>query len=414
MVHETKAAVGALAVEPVELTDDFFRSPHAVYQRLRDRGPVNFVRFPDASTGWLITGYEVARAAFTDPAISKVLGAPQARAAVAANSGDHAIRSGLFKDMMVFYDPPEHTRLRALVNRAFGSRAIRDLEPRVVEIADALLADLEVGAGDVQDLLEVYAGPLSMLVICELLGVPVSDRGQFRDWSAIVVSSEPTREDRTKAVHEFVGYIDRLIRTKGAAPEADLLSELIAAEEDGSRLTHPELISMVFLLLVAGYETSANLIGNAIALLLSDSDSRELLRNDAGRVPPFVEEVLRYESPTRETTFRYTKAPVVLGGIEIPAGELVVISVAAAGRDPDRFDNPDTLDPGRPANQHLAFGHGIHRCVGAQLSRTEGVVALTRLLAKFPSLELAQGADFQWRKSLIVRGLTTVPVRLRP
>ncbi|MQY23153.1 cytochrome P450 family protein [Nocardia macrotermitis] len=414
MADETTAVVGESAIEAVELGEDFFREPHAVYERLRRRGPVHFVRFPDASTGWLVTGYEAAKAAFTDPGISKVLGAPDALDAVAASGGDHTIRSGLFKDMMVFYDPPEHTRLRALVNRAFGSRAIRDLEPRVVEIADALLADMATRADETQDLLQEYASPLSMLVICELLGVPPTDRGRFREWSAIVVSSEPTRDARTTAVQEFVGYIDALIRAKMAAPQEDLLSELIAAGEGGNRLSHRELISMVFLLLVAGYETSANLIGNAVALLLSGNGSRASLREDPDRIPAFVEEVLRYESPTRETTFRYTREPVRLGGVEIPAGQVVVLSVAAAGRDPERFTEPDEFDPDRPANQHLAFGHGIHRCVGAQLSRTEGIVALTRLLATHPDLQLAPDADLTWRKSLIVRGLTTVPVRLHP
>lgn len=414
MGHETACAAKELAVDPFELTDDFYQDPYTAYDRLRSRGPVHYVRFPDSSTAWLVTDYEVAKIAFTDPTISKALKSTGARAALAANGGDQHVQSGLFKDMMVFYDPPEHTRLRTLVNRAFGSRAVRDLAPRVAEIADSLLAAMASESNADQDLLDSYAVPLPMMVIGALLGVPHSDRDSFREWSTILVSSEHSNDARMAAVQEFVAYIDQLIRTKSGAPDSSLLSELIAVGEDGDRLTHRELISMVFLLLVAGYETAVNLVGNAVATLLADNDTRVMVRDDPSRIPALVEEVLRHRSPAGEATFRYTTEPIALGGIEIPAGELIVVSMAAAGRDPRRFTDPHRVDIDRPDNHHLAFGYGIHRCVGAQLARMEATIALTRLLGEYPDLELAAGAELEWRRSLIVRGLTKLPVRLHP
>ncbi|WP_024800417.1 cytochrome P450 [Nocardia sp. BMG51109] len=414
MGYEAGSVTEGWTAEPVDLTEEFYLNPHGVYARLRERGPVHYVRFPDSSTGWLVTGYEAAKQVFTDPSISKELGSAGARAAATAHGARGQVAGGMFADMMIFHDPPEHTRLRALVNRAFGSRAVRELEPRVTEIADGLLAGLAGGADDVQDLLEGYAFPLGMLMICELLGVPHEDRDRFRAWSAVLMSGDETRDTRTDSVREFVGYIDQLIRAKGAAPGQDVLSELIAAREDGDRLSHRELISMVFVLLVAGFETTVNLIGNAVAKLLTDKDSRRPLLDDPGRIPAFVEEVLRYRSPTRETTFRYTTAPITLAGNDIPPGQIIVVSVAAANRDPNHFADAHRFDPDRPDNHHVAFGHGIHHCVGAPLARMEGAVALTRLLAEYPALELADGATLEWRKSLVIRGLTALPVRLRP
>ncbi|MGV9666121.1 cytochrome P450 family protein [Nocardia niigatensis] len=413
MVHENAVPAVDLAIEPFVLTDDFYQHPHAAYDVLRERGPAHFVRFPDGGTGWLITGYEEAKAAFLDPAISKALKSQGARAALAGD-GAGAQAGAMFGDMMLFYDPPEHTRLRTLVNRAFSSRAVRELAPRITELADGLLADLAAEAAADQDLLDRYAFPLPMLVICELLGVPNQDRDDFRAWSTTLVSNDEPAEARGAAVHKFLAYIDQLIRTKHDDPSDDLLSELISVSEDGDRLSHRELISMVFLLLVAGFETTVNLISNGVAILLTDKDARATLDESPDRVPDFVEEVLRFESPASEGTFRYTTAPVVLGGVEIPAGQRILVSMAAADRDPARFTDPHRVDLDRADRNHLAFGYGIHRCVGAPLARMEGGIALTRLLATYPNLEMAADAELSWRTSLIVRGLTNLPVRLRP
>ncbi|MFE3055129.1 cytochrome P450 [Nocardia sp. NPDC059239] len=412
MGYEIGSPADNLATEVTELTDNFFDEPHTVYDQLRARGAVHRVRLPDSGLGWLITDYEVAKAAFTDPAISKVLKSPGAKATVAAEGGDRHLGGSMFADMMVFYDPPEHTRLRGLVNRAFSGRAMAELSPRISELADELLADLASDRGEVVDLLERFAVPLGMSVICELLGVPSTDRDAFQRWSTSLLSSEESNEARATAVMDFVRYIDQLIRTKDATPGRDLLSELIAARQDDDRLSHRELISMVFLLLVAGFETTVNLIGNGVAIFLADKNLHQALLADPDRIPAFIEEVLRFEAPATEATFRYTTAPTTLGGIEIPQDQLILISMAAADRDPTQFPDPHRFDPDRFPN-HIAFGHGIHRCVGAPLARTESAIALTRLLSTYPNLELAPDTDLRWRKSLIVRGLTALPVRLR-
>ncbi|MFX0579435.1 cytochrome P450 family protein [Nocardia nepalensis] len=402
------------AIEPFELTDDFYQHPHAAYDELRGRGPAHFVRFPDGGTGWLITDYEAAKAVFLDPTISKALKSEGARAAL-ANAGVGARGAGgRFGDMLVFHDPPEHTRLRTLVNRAFSSRAVRELAPRITELADALLADLAGDAATDLDLLDRYAFPLPMLVICELLGVPNEERDNFRAWSTTLVSNDETAEARGAALQQFVAYIDQLIGAKREDPAGDLLSELITVSEDGDKLSYRELIGMVFQLLFAGFATTVNLISNAVAILVSDNGIRAALVQDPGRVRDFVEEVLRYESPASEAGFRYTTVPVTVGSVEIPAGQRVLVSMAAADRDPARFADPQTFDLDRADKNHLAFGYGIHRCVGASLARMEGGIALARLLAAYPDLELAAGAELSWRKSLNVRGLTGLPVRLRP
>lgn len=412
MVNSTGAA--AATAKPIELGEEYFQDPHASFDWLRDLGPVHYVRFPDTRTGWLITDYEASRAAFTEPSISKAIKSSGARAVLVEHGGEQRVKSGLFRDMMVFYDPPQHTRLRDLVNRAFGSPAIRDLAPRVTEIADSLLVGMADSADASQDLLDHFALPLPTMVISALLGVPRSDRDRFRVWTTVIFSGEHSPDDKLAAVQEFVSYIEQLIAIKAAVPESDLLSELIAASENGDRLTARELVSMVFMLLVAGFETTAHLIGNAVAILLADTGTRDLLCADPGRIFAFVEEVLRYESSACEATFRYTTSPVTLGGVDIPAKQLIMVSTAAADRDPRRFPDPQRFDMNRTDNQHLAFGHGIHRCVGAQLARTETVIALTRLLDHYPRLELAAGVRLQWRKSILVRGLTSLPVVLLP
>ncbi|MFI6998849.1 cytochrome P450 [Nocardia sp. NPDC050175] len=413
MEIETASAADGSVNSAFVLTSDFYRDPQVAYRALRERGPVNRMVFPDRSTGWLITGYAEVKEAFTHPGISKRLGADGARSALAANNAGHQVQSGPFEHMLVFYDPPEHTRLRTLLSGAFGTRAVRGLAPRVAELADALLTEL-AAADDVVDLLDGYAVPLSMSVICELLGVPDEDRGRFQRWSTVIVSGEHAPRERMTAAAEFVAYIDHLIAERTTEPGADLLSELIVAEADGDRLTARELRSMVLVLLVAGFETAANLIGNAVVTLLSDIDSHQRLHSDPERIPAFIEEVLRHRSPTSETTFRYTTTAITLGGIDIPAGELIVLSVAATGRDPRRFADPESIDIDRSDNGHLAFGHGIHYCIGAPLARMEGCIGLARLLQRYPDLELSPHSEPEWRTSFAIRGLTALPVRLRP
>ncbi|GAB2677272.1 cytochrome P450 family protein [Nocardia goodfellowii] len=393
----------------VELTDDFYQDPHAVYRTLYERGPIHRVRV-DGVAGWLIVDHDVAKQAFTEPSISKKIGSPEGQAVLAKHGAADKFNAAI-TDNMLFADPPQHTRLRKLVQKAFAGRAIRDLGPRITDIADQLLDDMH--GADTVDLLDSYAFPLPIAVICELLGVPDDDKDDFRAWTAGVVDESASIEVRTNAGISFFTYLTGLIPARTENPGDDLLSALIVAKDDGDQLDQQELISMLLLLLAAGHETTVNLIGNAVHELLRDPQLADRLRADPAGIPAFVEEILRTQGPVHLATARYTTAPVTLGGQHIDAGEFVMISIGAANRDAKRFPDPDRFDAGRADNKHVAFGHGMHFCVGAALARMEATVALTRLLARTSALSLdGEFGALAWRKSLLIHGLTALPVRL--
>ncbi|MEV6136245.1 cytochrome P450 [Nocardia sp. NPDC051990] len=397
------------ADEILELTDEFHQHPHEVYATLRKRGPIHRVRL-EGVLGWMIVDHEVAKQAFVEPTISKKIGSPQGQA-VMAEHGAEGRYNGAINDNMLFADPPQHTRLRSLVAKAFASRAIRDLGPRIEQIADALLDDLTTRES--ADLLDSYAFPVPISVICELLGVPDADKDEFRAWTAVLVDDSADIEERTSTGVRFFTYLTELIAERSQNPLDDLLSELIVAKDDNDRLDQQELISMLFLLLTAGHETSVNLIGNALHELLIDPRAADHLRADPSKIPGFIEETLRYQGPVHFGTARYTTAPITLGDQDIDAGEFIIISIAAANRDPKRFTEPDRFDPNHGDNRNIAFGHGIHYCIGAALARMEATIALTRLLARIPAMSLDTPAhELTWRNSLLIRGLTTLPVRL--
>ncbi|MEU8901531.1 cytochrome P450 [Nocardia sp. NPDC048505] len=394
----------------IELGDDFYQDPHAIYRELCVHGPIHRVRV-DGVVGWLVVDHDLARQAFTEPNISKRIGSPEGQAVLAKHGAADKFNAAI-TDNMLFADPPQHTRLRKLVQKAFAGRAIRELGPRVTAIADQLLDDM-LAAGTV-DLLDAYAFPLPVAVICELLGVPDDDKDEFRAWTAGVVDEAASIEVRTSAGISFFTYLTGLIPARTAEPGDDLLSELIVAMDDGDRLEQQELISMLLLLLAAGHETTVNLIGNAVHELLRNPLLAARLRADPEHIPAFVEEILRAHGPIHLATARYTTAPIVLADQHIDAGEFVMISIGAANRDPKRFAVPDRFDTDRADNRHMAFGHGIHFCVGAALARLEATVALTQLLRRTSALTLdGEFAELSWRKSLLIRGLNALPVRLR-
>lgn len=399
------------ADEILELTDDFYQDPHAIYRELRARGPIHRIRI-DGVLGRLVVDHEVAKQAFMEPGISKKIGSPQGQEVLARN-GAADMFNGAINDNMLFSDPPQHTRLRKLVTKAFTGRAVRELGPRITAIADELLDEM---SGRTQvDMLDAYAFPLPIAVICELLGVPDDDKDDFRAWTAVVVDDSAPIEERTTAGIAFFTYMTKLIAARTDSPGEDLLSELIVAKEDGDRLDQSELISMLLLLLAAGHETTVNLIGNAVHEMLRDPGIAARLRADRTAVPAYVEEVLRSQGPIHLATARYTTRPIVLGGQEIDAGEFVMISLAATNRDPARFEQAGRIDIDREDKRHIAFGHGIHFCLGAALARMEATVAITRLLERIPALSLDPGAGAPtWRKSLLIRGLETLPVSLVP
>jgi cytochrome P450 len=379
----------------------FRDNPHASYARWRSEGPVRRVRLPHGEDAWLVTGYAEARKALTDPRLSKE---PQdAR----ANS-----EAGALDRHLLATDPPDHTRLRKLVEGAFTSRRIDSLRPRIEVITDELL-DAMSSVYERVDLIDALAFPLPMKVVSELLGIPVEDQDSFRAWFGDLVADEgvigPEREQASRVA--LARYIKDLISHRRDNLGDDLISGLIAARDNDDRLCEDELISMVFLLLFAGHETTVNLIGSGAYLLLSDRDRWERLRGDRALLPAAIEEFLRFESPVEMTSNRTATEDLELGGQHIAAGDVVLVVLLAANRDPERFESPDEVRFDRPRNPHIAFGHGIHYCLGAPLARLEARIAFDRLLDRFPQLRLAVDPQaLKWRPGLLTRGLHTLPV----
>jgi cytochrome P450 len=398
----------------VELDSAFFADPHGLYARLRAESPVARARTPAGLPVWLVTRYDDARQALNDPRLAKdstgfaqVLDRqpipPERRAVFAQELGRH----------MLSTDPPDHTRLRKLVSKAFTVRAIAGMRPRIEEIAAGLADQMTAGPPEV-DLLDAFAFPLPMTVICDLLGVPDTERLMFRRWSNTLLSSDGTAEDRTAAGVAMAQYLGALVAEKRARPADDMLSAIVAASEDADRLSADETVSMAFLLLVAGHETTVNLIGNGMLALLRQPDRLAELRADPDLTPRAVEEFLRFNGPVDLATFRHTTESVEIGGTTIPPGEVVLVALTSANRDLDHYPAADDLDLRRDAGGHLAFGFGLHHCLGAPLARLEGEVAFRTLLARFPDLALACAPDeLTWRASMLMRGLTRLPVRLR-
>ncbi|MFF3314338.1 cytochrome P450 [Streptomyces sp. NPDC003035] len=388
-------------IELGEWGAEFTANPYPYYAKLRESGPVHHVRMPDGWEFWLVVGHEEGRAALADPRLVK---SPSVIGVV-------PVDEEIIGPNLLAVDPPDHTRLRKLVTREFTGRRVEALRPRVQELADEL-ADAMAPAGRA-DLVDAFAFPLPITVICELLGVPAADRDSFRRWSNELVApadGTPARE----VVEGFGAYLDALIEDKRASrPTDDLLSALITTRaEDGDRLSLPELRGMAYLLLVAGHETTVGLITNTIRALFAHPDQLAALRADFGLLDGAIEEGLRYDGPVESTTFRVAKEPTVIGDTPIPAHSAVFVSLAGGDRDPKRFPDPDRFDIRREPRGHLAFGHGIHYCLGAPLARLEGAIAVRTLLERFPRLELdPDGAPWEWMPGLLVRGVRRLPVR---
>ncbi|WP_405136971.1 cytochrome P450 [Nocardia sp. NBC_01388] len=391
---------------------DFFADPHRHYRRWREYGPVRRVRFPDGVIRWVILGHAEGRAALADPRLRKNIAHVEALVSAKRQTPPMDPRQIALLTHMLNIDPPDHSRLRKLVSTAFTAHRVAALRPRIEQITSALLDGID--GRDEVDLLREFAVPLPITVICELLGVPPTERDDFQQWTQDLVGVVGREEERTRASLAMIAYLTRLVRAKQATPADDLLSGLVQVGEDGDALTEPELVAMSFLLLVAGYETTVNLIANGTYALLQHPDRFHALRADPDAIPAAVEEFLRYDGPVNLSTVRFTTEPIHIADITIPPGELVYIALEAANRDPARYPTPDTLDPTRDTSAHLAFGHGIHFCLGAPLARMEAHIAFSGLLHRFPNLHLSPTADtINWQSSTLIRGLLQLPVRLR-
>jgi cytochrome P450 len=389
-------------------------NPFPLFAAVRQQGAVHLVTLADGHPAWLVVGYEEARAALNDSRLSKDM---QAALATGAGVVAEGLPGPAFARHMLVVDPPDHTRLRRLVSAAFSVRRTEQLRPRVVRIIDDLLDGIAAAGPDARvDLVASFAFPLPFTVICELLGVPESDRDDLGRELIALLGPTGTPDEYARAKRgsdHVVAMLRGLVEAKQRAPGDDLVSALILARDGDERLTQQELLSTIFQLIVAGHDTTTSLIGNSVVALLRNRDTFDALCSDPQKIPNAVEELLRYDAPVPHSTFRYTIEPVALGGVTIPAGAQVIVCLAGANRDANRFPDAEILDVERSDLHHLAFGHGIHFCLGAPLARMEGQLALGALLRRFASLRLAVPfSELRWGHGdgLVLRGLTELPV----
>lgn len=403
----------AFADEPI-FTNRLFDNPYPAYHRLRAEAPVHLDRF---SGELLLTRYPDVVAALRSPGMSS------RQVADAGLPIPEAVRWTIrpvldsLARQMLFSDPPDHTRLRGLANKAFTPRVVEGMRARIREIADELIDRMDRRVE--VDLVRDFAAIFPVTVIAEMLGVHVRDRARFKVWSddlALFIGGTtlPLPLVMVRAARGMLGlrrYFAKLVRERRKNPGDDLLGNLIRAEEQGDQLTEEELLANAALILAAGHETTTNLIGNGILTLLRHPDQLALLRAEPDLIESAVEEMLRYESPV-QWTGRTASVEVEVNGHRIPAGQKVAIGLAAANRDPNQFPDPDRFDIRRAENRHLAFGHGIHFCLGAALARLEGQIAIGTLVRRFPNLRLAD-RPLRWLPNFTLRGLKSLPLYLR-
>lgn len=401
---------------PPAIPAEFFTcpgaNPHPATAALRRAGPVQRIDYPEGSRSpaFVALDHASVTSVLSDPRISKDPANAPAwfREALLKNSP-------VLARTMLGTDPPEHARLRAPVGRALLPRKVEPLRPRIQKIADDLI-DAFPSCGEVE-LMSAFAGALPVLVIGEFIGIPAQDQDKFRAWGQ-ALSESPGRltdaDERRKANDQSVAYLEELVATRRDDPREDLLTELIRATDTGA-LAPDELVPMISFSIIAGYKTTANLIGNGMAGLLAHPDQLELLRSDPGLMPSAIEELLRYECPVDRGTLRVTTEDIRLGGCDIPKESFVHISITAANHDPAVFSDPDRIDITRTPNPHVSFGPGTHYCAGAALARLEGNIAFSTLLRRLVAPELAvPPQDLTWISDTSVsRGLEALPLRYK-
>ncbi|MFI9778894.1 cytochrome P450 [Streptomyces sp. NBC_01003] len=400
---------------PELFTWEFASDPYPAYAWLREHAPVHRTKLPSGVEAWLVTRYADARQALADSRLSKNPEHHAEDAQGKSKTGIPGERSANLMTHLLNIDPPDHTRLRRLVSKAFTPRRIAEFAPRVQALTDDLID--QFAAQGKADLIHDFAFPLPIYAICDLLGVPSEDQNDFRDWAGMMIRhGGGPRGGVGRSVKKIRGYLAELIHRKRNDLGNDLISGLIRASDHGEHLTENEAVAMCFVLLFAGFETTINLIGNGMYTLLRHPEQRARLQESFRRgerelLTTGIEELLRYDGPVELATWRFATEPLTIGGQPIATGDPVLVVLAAADRDPARFHTPDNLDLSRSDNQHLGYGHGIHYCLGAPLARLEGCTAIETLLRRLPDLELAgDPADLRWRGGLIMRGLRSLPV----
>lgn len=386
-------------------SSEFKADPFPFYARLRSEAPVYQTKLPDRRNVWLVTRYNDVLSVLKDDRFGKDK----------INARTPPWLPGMFKPLlrnMLDVDAPDHTRLRGLVQKVFTASLIENLRERIQDLADELLSQAQA-KGRV-DLIRDYAVPIPTTIIAEMLGVPVKDRHKFHHWSNAAIASTSSRWGVLMALPHavaFLRYIRMLVKVRRANPEDDLVTALVRAEEAGDQLNEDELVAMIFLLLVAGHETTVNLIGNGMLALLENPDQTSKLQDDPSLIKTAVEELLLYNGPLETATERYAREDTTVAGVTVPRGELVLAVLASANRDEQQFEDADRLDLGRQPNPHVAFGFGIHYCLGASLARLEGQIAIATLLRRIPNLKIATPSiALRWRRGLVLRGLESLPV----
>jgi cytochrome P450 len=403
---------GAAGFPPPQLLQD----PYPFYKMLRNTNPVFRVPVGDADSPglWILTRHRDVQAVLKDARFS----VDRRRAAIVEQFKDRLpIAAALGEEgglrSMLLMDPPDHTRVRGLVSKAFTPRRVAELRPRIEAIVTTLLDSIE--GGGAFDLIDKIAAPLPAIVIAELLGVPAEDHRQFKEWSSALVSAIGSanpldaRAQFEGALGQLLDYLRGIIAERRKAPQDDLISAMLEAQEERDALSDAELLATSNLLLIAGHETTTNLIGNGTLALLRNPEQFARLQGDRSLMRSAIDELLRYDSPVQATA-RVALEPVALDGATLPTGAMAMTGIGAANRDPEEFDDPDRLDLGRTNNHHLSFGFGAHFCLGAPLARLEAEVAFDALLDRFPKLELAS-ETLTYRPSPVLRGLMALPVR---
>jgi cytochrome P450 len=398
---------------------------------MREKGPVAGVTLPTGEPIWFVTRYAEVLAllkdderfandpssALTEEEYAQLF--QQATQHLTVEQQQMAAQTDeILRRNLLAVDPPDHSRLRRLVAIPFTPKYIEGLRPRVQAITDTLLDMVQARTDETgrreMELIGDFAYPLPLTVISEMLGIPLADRDKFREWSQAAVSFTP--DDRanpavTAKLIEFIAYLRRLVADKRSNPGDDLLSGLVLAEAEGDKLSENELLSMIFLLIVAGHETTVNLIGNGMLALFEHPEQRARLQEDPDLLKAAIEEMLRYYGPVEMSLTRWVRQDTELGGQRLRRGEQIMALLASANHDGEQFPDPEVFDISREPNRHAAFGTGIHSCLGATLARLEGQIAFATLLSRLPDLALAIPRDeIRWRDATFLRGLTQLPV----
>jgi cytochrome P450 PksS len=390
---------------------EFKANPFPFYARLRAEAPVYPVTLPVRRTAWLVTRYQDVAAILRDERFVKDMANALTPEQTARQPWIPPVFRPLIRNMLNL-DGLDHARLRGLVQKAFSPQIVEQMRGRVERLCDDLLDPL-LRRGNV-DLVRDYALPVPVTVISEMLGVPAADRHKFHRWSVGLVSAGSSRWGLLWAIPSvwfLIRFLRKLIRLRRDDPRDDLVSMLVKVEEAGDRLSEDELLAMVTILLIAGHETTVNLIANGTLALLEHPDQLRRLSDDPSLLRPAVEELLRYTSPVEMASERYAREDVTIAGVTVPRGSLILAVIASANRDEQQFPDPDKLDITREPNKHLSFGLGAHYCLGASLARMEGQLALAALLRRVKDLRLAAApGSLRWRRGLILRGLESLPV----